>query len=77
MNIMNHSLLFAKTCVTPQKPKMNLSLPPPLTDQAQNHPTSLALSPGLSPRGFSFPHHWQRVDGNAKEKKMKIVKTIF
>lgn len=68
MNVMNNSLIFTEPCVNPQKPEMELSLPPPLTDQAQNHLTSPAPSPGLSPQGFSSLHHWQRVDGNAKKK---------
>lgn len=63
------SLIFTEPYVNPQRPEMESSLPPPLTDQAQNRLTSPAPSPVLSPQGFSFPHHWRRVDGNAREKK--------
>ena len=66
--IINNLLIFTKPCVNPQKPEMELSLPPPLKDQAQNHLIFPALSPGLSPQGSSSPHHWQSVDGNAKRK---------
>lgn len=55
---------------------MELSLPPPLTDQAQTLLTSQALSLVLSPQGFSFPRHWQRVDGNAKEKEKQNQKKL-
>lgn len=68
INVINHSVNFTEPYISPQRPGMELSLPPPLTDQAQNHLTSPAPSLGLSPQGFSFPHHWQTVDGNAKEK---------
>jgi hypothetical protein len=71
MNTINHSIILSEPWVNPQRPKMELSLPLPLTDQAQNHLTFPAPSPGLSLQGFSFLHHWQRVDGNAKEKKTK------
>lgn len=78
MNVMNNSLIFTEPGVNPQKPEMELSLPPPLTDQAQNHLTSPAPSPGLSPQGFSSLRHWQRVDENAKKKeKEKQTKNIF
>lgn len=74
---MNNSLIFTEHCVHPQKPEMEFSLPPPLTDQAQNHLTSPAPSPGLSPQGFSSLHHWQTVDGNAKKGKQKQTNKNF
>lgn len=76
-NVMNNSLIFTEHCVHPQKPEMEFSLPPPLTDQAQNHLTSPAPSPGLSPQGFSSLHHWQTVDGNAKKGKQKQTNKNF
>lgn len=75
MNVMNNSLIFSDPGVNPQKPEMELSLPPPLTAQVQNHLTSPAPSPGLNPQGFSSPHHWQRVDGNAKREKQTQTNT--
>ena len=70
------SLIFTEPYVNPQRPEMESSLPPPLTDQAQNHLTSPAPSPVLSPQGSSFLHRWRRVDGNAREKKKEKQKCI-